>query len=89
MYVLNSTTNPGKPLAVKWSLGGSLQSREKPKDHLATFVCPGFVVKFDNQTITSVESHVPYHFLAGKSFSQYLQLMLLLLYMAGDSPSLP
>ena len=88
MYILNSTTNPGKPLAVKWSLGGSLQSREKPKDHLATFVCPGFVVKFDNQTITSVESHAPYHFLAGRSLSQYL-LLRLLLYMVGDNPSLP
>ena len=58
-----------------------------PKDHLATFVCPGFVVKFDNQTITAVESHVPYHFLAGRTLSQYLLLPLLLLYMLGDSPN--
>ena len=38
-----------------------------PKDHLATFVCPGFVVKFNNQNITAVESHVAYHFLAGRT----------------------
>ena len=38
-----------------------------PNDHLATFVCPGFVVKFDNQNITVVESHVTYHFLAGRT----------------------
>ena len=49
-----------------------------PKDHLATFVGPGFVVKFDTQTITEVESHVPYHLLAGRTLSRYL---LLLLYM--------
>ena len=38
-----------------------------PKDHLATFVGPGFFVKFDTPTITEVESHVPYHFHAGRT----------------------
>ena len=38
-----------------------------PIDHLAAFVCPGFVVKFNNQNNTAVESHVPYHFLEGKT----------------------
>ena len=59
------------------------------KDHLATFVCPGFVVKFHNQNVTTVESHAPYLILAGRTLSQYLLLPLLLLYMLGDSPSLP
>ena len=67
LEVLNSTTNPRKPLAVKCSLDFSLLSSGMSKYHLATFVCLGFIVKFNNQNITAVESYVTYHFLAGRA----------------------
>ena len=45
LLVLNSTTNPGQPLAAKWCSAGPLQSRELPKPHLASKGCTGFVLE--------------------------------------------
>ena len=48
LYLLDSTTNPGQPLAAKWSLSGP---RALLRDNLAAKGCPEFFVKFDNYSI--------------------------------------
>ena len=55
LKLLNSTTNPGQPLAAKWALGGALWSRGPARGHLAAKGCPGFVVKFNNYSITGYD----------------------------------
>ena len=66
-YVLNSTTNPVKLLAVKCSLGTPLLYREPPKEHLTAKGFRGFVVEFNTYNIPAVESPVTYPFLAGRT----------------------
>ena len=52
VYLLTSTTNTGQPLAAKGPLGGPPRSREPPRVHLAAKDCLGFVVEFDNYSIS-------------------------------------
>ena len=47
LQILNSTTNPGQPLAAKWYLAGPLLCRGPPKDHLAANGCPGVVMELN------------------------------------------
>ena len=73
LYVLNSTTNPGQLKTVKESFCGPLKSRGQPKDHLAVFGCPKYVVEFKTYSIMKM---IP------KSFAPLLKdgLQLLLLF---------
>ena len=46
-YLLDSTTNPADPKAVKWSLGIPLHSKGPSTDDLTAFGCPKFVVELN------------------------------------------
>ena len=56
LHLLNSTTNPEQPLAIKIPLGGCMQSRGPLRVHLAAKDYPEFDVEFDKYSIIGDES---------------------------------
>ena len=58
LEVLISSANLGQPKAAKGFLGGSLWSKEPPKDHLAFFGCSRFVMEFNTYNFTGDKSHM-------------------------------